>query len=73
MRFHLTDEQEDMQEVITGAVTTALPADDLSAVLDAPSGMHAPLWDAIMRLGIAGMLVAEEYGGGGMSTWTPPW
>jgi alkylation response protein AidB-like acyl-CoA dehydrogenase len=67
VRFHLTDEQEAMQEAITGAVRTALPAEDLSAVLDAPSDMHAPVWDAIMRLGVAGMLVAEEYGGGGLS------
>ena len=50
-----------------GSGPRGTPADDLSALLDAPSGMHAPVWDAIMRLGIAGMLVAEEYGGGGMS------
>jgi alkylation response protein AidB-like acyl-CoA dehydrogenase len=66
MRFHLTDEQEMLQDSIRGAALRLCPPARRRELLEAPSDFDAATWDGLMGLGLGGLLIPEAYGGVGL-------
>jgi alkylation response protein AidB-like acyl-CoA dehydrogenase len=66
MRFHLTDEQEMLQDTIRGAALDLCPPEKRRSLLEAPSDFDAATWKGLAGLGLAGLLIPETYGGAGL-------
>jgi alkylation response protein AidB-like acyl-CoA dehydrogenase len=63
MRFHLTNEQEMLQDSIRGAALRLCPPEKRRALLEAPSDFDRQVWEGLMQLGVGGLLIPEGYGG----------
>jgi alkylation response protein AidB-like acyl-CoA dehydrogenase len=66
MRFHLSEEQLAIQDVLRGTLADTLPPDRLRAQVDAPRDIDRPSWDALMALGLGGLALPEDAGGSGL-------
>ena len=66
MHFGLSEEQELLQETLRGFTESELPARRLRAVFDEGAGHDEAVWRGLSEMGIAGLLVPEEYGGAGL-------
>lgn len=66
MKFHLSPEQDALQDTIEGVALRACPPERRRALLEAPSDFDQTTWDALMEVGLGGLLVGEEHGGAGL-------
>ena len=66
MHFGLTEEQEMLQETVRGFVANECPPSRLREIFDAGAGHDEALWRGLAEMGLAGLIVPEEYGGAGM-------
>lgn len=66
MNFGLSDEQKLLQETVRGFVANECPVPRLRQIFDADSDYDEALWRGLVEMGIAGLVVPEEYGGAGM-------
>ncbi len=66
MDFGLTEEQTLLQETLRRFLEDRLPTKRVREVM-ATEGAHDPeTWDALAELGVCGLIVPEEQGGGGL-------
>jgi alkylation response protein AidB-like acyl-CoA dehydrogenase len=66
VNFGLSDEQKLLQETVRGFVANECPVQRLREIFDADSDYDEGLWRGLSEMGIAGLVVPEEYGGAGM-------
>jgi len=66
--FALDDDQVTLQEVLREFMTERSPESAVRAQMEDPAGYDRPLWDLMAsQLGLHGLAIPEEYGGGGFS------
>ena len=66
MNFDLTEEQEMLQQSLGNVMENELPVTRLREIFDGEAGHDPDLWKSLVELGIAGLAIAEEYGGAGL-------
>lgn len=66
MDFGLTEEQELLQETVRGFVANECPSPKLREIFDSGAGTDSALWEAIVEMGLAGLVIPEVHGGAGM-------
>jgi alkylation response protein AidB-like acyl-CoA dehydrogenase len=66
MDFGLSEEQELLQETVRGFVENECPPPKLREIFDGGSGFDRELWNHIVEMGIAGLVVPEEHAGAQM-------
>lgn len=66
MKFHLSPEQEALQDSIQRTAQRACPPDRRRALLEAETDFDRPVWDALMEVGLGGLLIPEAHGGSGL-------
>lgn len=66
MDFGLTEEQELLQETVRGFVANECPPPKLREIFDSGAGTDSALWEAIVEMGLAGLVIPEVHGGAGM-------
>ncbi len=66
MNFGLSDEQELLQETVRGFVANECPLPKLREIFEGQDGYDATLWDGMVEMGLAGLVVPESYGGAGL-------
>jgi len=66
MRFHPSEEQLAIQDVLRGTLADTMPPARLQSSLDAPEDFDKPSWDALMALGLGGLALPEAAGGSGL-------
>jgi alkylation response protein AidB-like acyl-CoA dehydrogenase len=66
MHFGLTEEQDLLQETLRRFMAENLPPQRLRDLFDEGSGFDEVLWRGAAEVGLAGLIVEEEYGGSGL-------
>ena len=66
MDFGLSEEQRLLQETIRGFAARECPTAMLRALFEAGSGGDPTLWKGLAEIGVAGLALPEEHGGGGL-------
>ena len=66
MKFHLSSEQEALQDSIQRSALRACPPERRRAQLDAQTDFDKSVWDALMEVGVGGLLIPEAHGGAGL-------
>lgn len=66
MKFHLSPEQEALQDSIQRTAQRACPPERRRALLDADTDFDRPVWDELMAIGLGGLLIPDEHGGSGL-------
>jgi alkylation response protein AidB-like acyl-CoA dehydrogenase len=66
MNFDLSEEQEMLQETVKQYLENECPASRLREIFDGDVGMDEKLWQGMAEMGLAGLHLPEEYGGGGL-------
>lgn len=66
MDFGLTEEQELLQETVRGFVANECPPPRLREIFDSGVGTDPALWQGMAEMGLAGLMIPEEFGGAGM-------
>ena len=66
MRFHPSEEQLAIQDVLKGTLADAMPAERLRAICDGDADFDPASWDALMALGLGGLALPEAMGGLGL-------
>jgi len=66
MDFGLSEEQQMLQETVRGFVENECPVPRLREIFDGESDFDETLWRGLAEMGIAGLLVPEQWGGAGM-------
>ncbi len=66
MDFGLSEEQMMLQETIRAFVANECPTTRLRELFDVGTGHDPEIWSALSEMGIAGLVVAEAYGGAGL-------
>ena len=66
MKFHLSPEQEALQDTVLKTALRACPPERRRGLLEAESDFDQPTWTALMEAGLGGLLMAEEHGGAGL-------
>ena len=66
MNFGLTEEQELLQETVRSFVANECPPPRLRELFDAGQGSDPALWQGMVEMGLAGLMVPEVHGGAGM-------
>ncbi|MCH7599547.1 MAG: acyl-CoA/acyl-ACP dehydrogenase [Myxococcales bacterium] len=66
VNFDLTEEQELLQETVRGFVANECPPPRLREIFDSGEGTDPALWQGMAEMGLAGLMIPEEYGGAGM-------
>jgi alkylation response protein AidB-like acyl-CoA dehydrogenase len=64
--FGLSEEQRLFDRTLRRFLAEQLPAARVRAISETPAGHDAALWQGLAELGVAGLLVPEEHGGGGL-------
>lgn len=67
MEFGLSEDQKLLQESIGRTLEKVSPLERVRKAAEAHEPHAADVWQALTELGVAGMLVAEEHGGMGMT------
>lgn len=60
MRFHLSEEQIAIQDAVRGTLADQWSMDHLHKFADSESDFDQPSWDALMALGLAGILLPDS-------------
>jgi alkylation response protein AidB-like acyl-CoA dehydrogenase len=60
MRFHLSEEQISIQDAVRGTLADNWSMDHLHKFADSESDFDQPSWDALMALGLAGILAPDS-------------
>lgn len=60
MRFHLSEEQISIQDAVRGTLADQWSMDHLHRFADSESDFDQPSWDALMALGLAGILLPDS-------------
>ena len=60
MRFHLSEEQISIQDAIRGTMADNWSLNHLHKFADTESDLDKPSWDALMALGLAGILLSDS-------------
>lgn len=64
-----TDDDRDLRSAVAGFLADRCPAGGVAAIYDGDRGVVEPLWRGLgAELGVAGLLVPEEYGGADATT-----
>ena len=66
MDFDLTDEQYMLKDTVRRFYSTEVPTTRLLEIYNANEGLDRELWNRSAELGLAGLLVPEQYGGVGL-------
>ncbi len=66
MDFTLTEEQELLQETLRGFAENECPATTVREIFDGDRGREPGLWKGLVEMGVAGLTVAEKFGGAGL-------
>jgi alkylation response protein AidB-like acyl-CoA dehydrogenase len=66
MRFHLSEEQGAIQDAIRGTLADSLPSEKLHKLIDGEAEFDRESWDALMALGLGGLMLPEQFGGSGL-------
>ena len=66
MEFALSEEQRLFAGSLRGLLADQLPIEALRRHAEAGSGFDVELWDSLVSLGVAGLLVPERFGGAGL-------
>jgi len=64
--FDLTDEQKMLQETVQQFIENECPVTRLRELFDGDEGHDPVLWKGLVELGIAGLLIPDQYGGAGL-------
>jgi alkylation response protein AidB-like acyl-CoA dehydrogenase len=64
--FGLSEEQELLQDTVRSFAANECPETRLREIFDAGTGHDPALWGGMAELGLAGLAVAERYGGAGL-------
>ncbi len=67
MEFALSEDQKLIEQSLRGYLADANPLDNIRAIADGRGGFDDKLWAGLCELGLPGLLVAEEYGGAGLT------
>jgi alkylation response protein AidB-like acyl-CoA dehydrogenase len=67
MEFGLSDDQKMLEDSLRGFLAGKLSLDRLRKIAEIGQGFDLELWTGLVRQGIAGLVVAERYGGVGLS------
>lgn len=67
MDFGLSEEQEMLQETVRGFAQNECPTTRLRELFDAGEGHDPALWNGLVEMGVAGLIVPEDQGGAGMA------
>lgn len=60
MHFHLTEEQAAIQDAVRGTLADTWPIERIHGFADGDADVDAPSWDALMALGLAGILAPDS-------------
>jgi alkylation response protein AidB-like acyl-CoA dehydrogenase len=66
MRFHLTEEQQALQDSLLRALADCFPKSRLLEFVDGGSDFDSSSWNVLMELGLGGLALPEELGGSGL-------
>jgi len=66
MDFGLTEEQDMLQETVRSFVDNECTPQRLREIFDAGAGHDPALWQGLSEMGLAGLVVPEDFGGAGM-------
>ena len=66
MNFDLSEEQELLRETVSQFMENECPATHLREVFEGETGHDPALWRGLVEMGLAGLIVPEEYDGAGM-------
>jgi alkylation response protein AidB-like acyl-CoA dehydrogenase len=66
VKFHLSSEQEALQDTVLRTIQRVCPPERRRQILEAETDFDQALWDALMDLGVGALLVGEEDGGAGL-------
>lgn len=67
MDLDLTGEQQLLQESVRRTIERHCPIETVRSLENDPVGYSPALWSALADLGVAGLLIAEEHGGAGLT------
>ncbi|WP_254604823.1 acyl-CoA dehydrogenase family protein [Sphingomonas bacterium] len=67
MRFHPTDEQLQIQDALRGTLADTLPPAALHRLVDGDAELDVESWQALMALGVGGLMLPEAAGGAALS------
>ena len=65
MRFHLSDEQQTLQESLRRTIADVCPPGRRRSMIDANTDFDPVVWSSLMELGLAGLALPERFGGSG--------
>lgn len=60
MHFHLTEEQKAIQDAVRGTLADSWPMERIHAFADGDEDFDCASWDALMALGLGGMLAPDS-------------
>jgi alkylation response protein AidB-like acyl-CoA dehydrogenase len=66
VNFGLSEEQEPLQDTLSGFCAREAPPTRVRALFDAGAGRDPALWKGLAELGVLGLLVPEAHGGAGL-------
>jgi alkylation response protein AidB-like acyl-CoA dehydrogenase len=66
VNFDLSEEQEMLQETVRQFLENECPATTLREIFDGDTGFDPGLWKGMAEMGLLGLHLPEEYGGGGL-------
>ena len=66
MNFDLSEEQQMLQETVRQFLDNECPATTLREIFDGETGFEPGLWKGMAEMGLAGLHLPEEHGGGGL-------
>jgi alkylation response protein AidB-like acyl-CoA dehydrogenase len=67
MDLDFTEEQELLRETVRGLCERHVPVSVVRAMEDDATGFPEPFWKQLGELGLTGLLLPEQYGGGGQT------
>jgi alkylation response protein AidB-like acyl-CoA dehydrogenase len=66
MDFGLSEEQEMLQETVRSFIDGECPTPRLREIFDRGDGFDSALWKGLAEMGLVGLAIDEEHGGGGL-------
>jgi len=66
VNFDLTEEQRLLQETIAQVLANECPLPRVREIFEGDAGHDPRLWKSLVEMGVAGLIVPEEYGGAGL-------
>lgn len=66
MNFDITEEQRLLQETIAQVLANECPLPRLREIFEGDKGHDPALWKSLVEMGLAGLIIPEEFGGAGL-------